>query len=220
MRGAGDPLFQPGGIPGEVTIDDHAGILKIESRGAESAPEKPGSPDRSLKGVDLAAPFLLRHAAGVPRKTDILPLAQFPDQHEHALPFGEYNHLGIVGHAVVEDFLQFAQFRAGAIIFVQDVIRVDKSCASLPIRAQPFLFLLPERTALRRACEFHHLLLVAGIGFPLQFGERDKMIAVRALRQFRFHFGFAPPQHERLDAGCAGTLRLRQAAGRPRSSSS
>jgi hypothetical protein len=59
------------------------------------------------------------------------------------------------------------------------------------------LLLLGQRTALRYADQLGDLIFVLAVGLLLRFAQRDEILPVRALGQFRFHLGLAAAQHQR-----------------------
>lgn len=66
---AGDALFQLGGIPREVAIDDDAGILEVEPDSARVGRKKESAVRILTEGEDLGATLLLRDVAGMPCET-------------------------------------------------------------------------------------------------------------------------------------------------------
>ena len=74
--GAGDALFELGRVPGQVAVDDDAGVLEVQARRAGIGAEEDAAVRVGLEGVDLGAAALLRDAAGVPGEAELEPAAQ------------------------------------------------------------------------------------------------------------------------------------------------
>ena len=146
--GAGDALFELGGIPRQVAIDHHAGGLQIQAGRAGVGAEKDAAPRVVLEGVDLGAAALLGHAAGVPGVTDVALVAQVAHQLEHPFPLGEDDDLGVILAAFVQEFLDFRQLGTGAVVGVEDVIGVADHPHHGQFALELVLLLLRERAAL------------------------------------------------------------------------
>ena len=87
--GSGDALFEPGGIPGEVAVDNDAGVLEVQPHAAGIGAEEEAVVRIVAEGEDFAASLLLRDAAGLPGVADAVLVGPRPDFLQHAFPLGE-----------------------------------------------------------------------------------------------------------------------------------
>ena len=117
---AGDALLELGGIPRQVTIDDDAGVLEIESHAARIGAEEEAAGGVVAEGKNLGAAALLRNRAGVPGEVDAEFFREVADELEHAGPLGEDDDFDIrVREEFVEDAGEFLELRAvaGGVLF-------------------------------------------------------------------------------------------------------
>lgn len=77
--GAGDPLFELGGVPRQVAIDDDAGMLEVEPDATRVGAEEEPAVRVLAEGEDLGAALPLRDAAGVPGAADAVLVRPFAD---------------------------------------------------------------------------------------------------------------------------------------------
>ena len=111
--GAGDALFELGRVPGQVAVDDDAGVLEVEADAAGVGAEEDAAVGIVAEGVDLAAALLLGDGAGVPGVADAVPVGPGRAPVQHAFPLGEDDDLDVgIGEGFVEDALQFVELRA------------------------------------------------------------------------------------------------------------
>ena len=123
--GAGDALLQFGGVPGQIAIDDHAGVLQIQAGRTGIGAEENAALGVGLEGVDFSAAALLRDGAGVPGKAEFETAAQVPHQIQHPLPFGKNNHFDVpIVTAFLQDFFQLFKLGTSAMLRVEDIIGV------------------------------------------------------------------------------------------------
>ncbi len=119
--GAGDALFELCRVPGEVAIDDDAGVLEVEADAAGIGAEEEAAVRIVAEGEDLAAAFLLGDAAGVPCVADAISISPDADFFQHAFPLGEDDDFDIgIGEALVEDAGDFVELGAVLAVAVFD----------------------------------------------------------------------------------------------------
>lgn len=91
--GPRDALLQLRRIPGQVAVDDDAGILKVEPGAAAVGAQEHAAVRVRLERVDLRTSPPLGHRARVPGKPESDPAANLPHQFQHPFPFTEDDHL-------------------------------------------------------------------------------------------------------------------------------
>lgn len=85
--GPGDPLFQPGRIPWEVTIDHHARILQIQPGTPRIGAQEDPAVRIALEQLDFGPAASLWHGSGVQGIADPHLSAQVLHQFQHPCPF-------------------------------------------------------------------------------------------------------------------------------------
>ncbi len=126
--------------------------------------------------------------------------AQLAHELEHPFPFREDDdlHVGVVA-TFGEDRFEFRELRAGAVIFIEDEVRVADHAHHREFAHQPVQLRGQQRAALGLRAQFRDDALVALVGFTLRLRHRHEAHVVGAGGEFGFDVGLAAPQHHGTD---------------------
>ncbi len=206
--GAGDALFEHGGIPGQVEVDDERGGLQVEPDAARVGRKEDAA-------VRIVEEFLDERAAfgrgDIARQFDVTEADALEDgfgECQHVRPLAEDDgFVSVAGDFFGEDFIEFGQFGRGlfAVVGLDVFVVQGKGIADEAhfdqTHQQDFMFLGRERPLLGFGEQFGDGLLKLAVGFPLRVGHLDEEVVVHALGQVFEDFVAGAAQDMRLDEG-------------------
>lgn len=198
--GAGDALFELGGIPGEVAVDDDAGVLQVEAGSAGFGAEDDFAVGILFESLDFETALFLRNFAGVPGVADLLGNEMLADQSEHADPFREDDDLGFgVLKGGVEDFDEFVEFGRDARFLVEDELGVAEHPHAAQGSHETLVFFGSEGAFFGEVHKASDGFSVSTIVGFLAFSEVDEAVFVGAVGEFGFDLGLAAAENDGSD---------------------
>ena len=206
--GAGNTLFEHGGIPGQVEVDDQAGSLQVQSDAARIGGKKDAAGGIVEEFLDEIAAFGGGHVAG---QLDVAQADALDDgfgEGQHVGPLAEHDgFMAVGGDFLGQDFSQLTQFGAGLLaVFGQDFLVVQGQGVADEAHfdqahQQDFALFGGERHALGFSDKLGKVLAEFVVSLPLRVGHFDEEVVVGARRQVFEHFAAGAAQHVRGDEG-------------------